>query len=38
MGLGVGLGKAWFWVALLAQLGICLGYLKFFRKEQISKP
>jgi alpha-1,3-glucan synthase len=38
MGLGAGLGKAWFWVALLAQLMICVGYLKFFRKEQISKP
>lgn len=38
LGLGVGLGKPLFWVALIAQLAICVGYLKFFRKEQISKP
>jgi alpha-1,3-glucan synthase len=38
MGLGAGLAKPLFWVALLAQLAICIGFLKFFRKEQISKP
>jgi alpha-1,3-glucan synthase len=32
------LSKAWFWVALIFQLIICLGYLKFFRKEQLNKP
>ncbi|KAK3346107.1 alpha-1,3 glucan synthase [Lasiosphaeria hispida] len=37
-GLGVALSKAWFWVALIAQLIICAGFFKFFRKEQISKP
>lgn len=31
-------GSAWFWVVLLLNLGICLGYFKFFRKEQVSKP
>jgi alpha-1,3-glucan synthase len=38
MGLGAGLAKPLFWIPLLAQLAICIGYLKFFRKEQISKP
>lgn len=31
-------GSAWFWVVLLLNLGICFGYFKFFRKEQVSKP
>lgn len=31
-------GSAWFWVVLLLNLGICIGYFKFFRKEQVSKP
>ncbi|KAI1342006.1 alpha-1,3-glucan synthase [Xylariaceae sp. FL0016] len=30
--------KAWFWVVMLLQLAICVGYFKFFRKEQVSKP
>ncbi len=33
-----GLGKAWFWVGLLFQLAIPLGFFRFFRKEQLSKP
>jgi len=33
-----GLGNAWFWVALFAQLSINVMGLKFFRKEQLSKP
>jgi alpha-1,3-glucan synthase len=37
-GLGIALSKPWFWVALGAQLLICAGFFKFFRKEQISKP
>lgn len=37
-GAGHVLGSAWFWVVLLLQLGICFGYFKFFRKEQVSKP
>jgi alpha-1,3-glucan synthase len=37
-GLDVALSKAWFWVALAFQLLICVGFFKFFRKEQISKP
>lgn len=37
-GLDVALSKAWFWVGLLTQLLVCVGFFKFFRKEQISKP
>lgn len=33
-----GLTKGWFWAALGAQLLICAGFFKFFRKEQLSKP
>ncbi|KAI8241993.1 Cell wall alpha-1,3-glucan synthase mok13 [Colletotrichum sp. SAR 10_99] len=37
-GVGVALASAWFWVVLLLNLFICIGYFKFFRKEQVSKP
>ncbi|KAK3376860.1 alpha-1,3-glucan synthase [Lasiosphaeria ovina] len=37
-GITAGLAKPWFWVALILQLVICVGFFKFFRKEQISKP
>lgn len=30
--------KPWFWIALVAQLIIPIGFIKFFRKEQLSKP
>jgi alpha-1,3-glucan synthase len=33
-----GLRRPWFWVALLAQLVICAGFFKVFRKEQLFKP
>ena len=33
-----GLGNAWFWVCLLMQIGICVAFGTFFRKEQLSKP
>jgi alpha-1,3-glucan synthase len=33
-----GLARPWFWVALLCQLVICVGFLKVFRKEQLFKP
>lgn len=33
-----GLANAWFWIALIMQLGICIGFFTFFRKEQLSKP
>ena len=33
-----GLSNAWFWVALLCQLGICVAAFGFFRKGQLSKP
>jgi alpha-1,3-glucan synthase len=31
-------GKPWFWIALGCQLVIPIGFFKFFRKEQLSKP
>ncbi|KAK0729653.1 hypothetical protein B0H67DRAFT_559297 [Lasiosphaeris hirsuta] len=33
-----GLGNGWFWVCLLMQIGICVAFGTFFRKEQLSKP
>ncbi|TID22987.1 glycosyltransferase family 5 protein [Venturia nashicola] len=33
-----GLSKPWFWIALACQLVIPIGFFKFFRKEQLSKP
>jgi alpha-1,3-glucan synthase len=33
-----GVTKAWFWVALILQLCIPLGFFTFFRKEQLTKP
>lgn len=33
-----GIGRAWFWVALVMQLVLPFGYFKFFRKEQVAKP
>ena len=33
-----GLGKAWFWIALLFNLMVPVGFFMFFRKEQLSKP
>lgn len=33
-----GLRSAWFWVGLSLQLSICVGFFKFFRKEQLQKP
>jgi alpha-1,3-glucan synthase len=38
MGIYPGIGKAWFWVGLIAQLVVCGGFFTFFRKEQLSKP
>lgn len=32
-----GLSSAWFWVALLFQLAVPIGFGAFFRKEQLSK-
>lgn len=37
-GVGHVLGSAWFWVVLGLNLSLCVGYFKFFRKEQVSKP
>lgn len=37
-GVGPGVSKAWFWVALGMQLVLPFGYFKFFRKEQVAKP
>jgi alpha-1,3-glucan synthase len=38
LGFEGGLGKGWFWVALLFQLVIPVGFFMFFRKEQLFKP
>lgn len=32
------LANGWFWIGLLLNLGVSIGYLKFFRKEQLTKP
>jgi alpha-1,3-glucan synthase len=37
-GLGTVFSKPWFWVGLGTQIIVCVGFFKFFRKEQISKP
>lgn len=36
--LSAGLSQPWFWICLLSQLGICVGFFAFFRKEQLTKP
>ena len=33
-----GLGQAGFWLGLIFQIIICIGFATFFRKEQLSKP
>ncbi|KAK3676019.1 hypothetical protein LTR78_004211 [Recurvomyces mirabilis] len=33
-----GLANAWFWICLILQLTIPVGYYTFFRKEQLAKP
>lgn len=33
-----GAAQPWFWVGLLLQLTICVGFFLFFRKEQLNKP
>ena len=33
-----GLGKAAFWLGLLMNLAVPVGFFMFFRKEQLSKP
>ncbi|KAI9720143.1 MAG: Cell wall alpha-1,3-glucan synthase ags1 [Chrysothrix sp. TS-e1954] len=36
---GVGsMGNAWFWIGLILNLAIEVGFFKFFRKEQLTKP
>ena len=36
---GVGtMWQAWFWIGLSFNLAICLGFYKFYRKEQLQKP
>ena len=30
--------NAWFWIGLIANLSLCLGFYKFYRKEQLQKP
>jgi len=33
-----GLHNDWFWIVLFSQIGICIGFFTFFRKEQLTKP
>ena len=33
-----GLRNAWFWIAMVAQLVICAGFARWFRREQLMKP
>ncbi|KXT07823.1 hypothetical protein AC579_7083 [Pseudocercospora musae] len=36
---GIGaLASAWFWIGLIANLALCVGFYKFYRKEQLQKP
>ncbi|KAK5088183.1 Cell wall alpha-1,3-glucan synthase ags1 [Lithohypha guttulata] len=36
---GVGeIWQVWFWIGLVCNLGVCVGFFVFFRKEQLSKP
>ena len=36
---GIGeIWQPWFWVGLACNLGVCVGFFMFFRKEQLSKP
>lgn len=37
-GLSSGLSEHWFWIALVFQMGVCVGFFLFFRKEQLFKP
>ncbi|KAK3936421.1 hypothetical protein QBC46DRAFT_357497 [Diplogelasinospora grovesii] len=37
-GLMPGIASKWFWVCLLMQMIIPIGFFKFFRKEQVTKP
>ena len=34
----VGLSDAWFWIALVCQGAVCVGFLWWFRGEQLMKP
>jgi alpha-1,3-glucan synthase len=36
--IGEGLSYAGFWICMIFQIIICVGYFAFFRKEQLSKP
>ena len=33
-----GLKEAWFWIGLIAQIIVCVGFFRWFRKEQLTKP
>lgn len=37
-GFSSGLKEHWFWIALIFQLLVCVGFFRFFRKEQLFKP
>ncbi len=33
-----GLRHPWFWITIILQLVICVGFFRWFRKEQLTKP
>ena len=33
-----GLREPWFWIAMVAQLVVCAGFCRWFRREQLTKP
>jgi alpha-1,3-glucan synthase len=37
-GIADGLKEPGFWICMVFQIVVCVGYLTFFRKEQLSKP
>jgi alpha-1,3-glucan synthase len=37
-GIADGLKEPGFWICMVFQIIVCVGYLTFFRKEQLSKP
>lgn len=38
IGVYPGASQPWFWVGLLLQMSVCVGFFLFFRKDQLNKP
>ena len=34
----IGLKNAWFWIGVILNVAVCVGFFKFYRKEQLTKP